>query len=698
MKRQIALALFLFGLVSSATAFADDDTFSGEIAATGMLSHVNGSNAKYNEYGDVQTGLYDDVKIKHDSDEYYADFYSRNMFYNTQSYGLESGKYGAFKVDIQYDEIPHNFTDDARTLYSGVGTANLTYLTQPPSTNTNTWNTFDYSTKRRNYGADFKIDLLNPFFLDISAASEKKTGVYPMGAAGTSPGGISIELPMPIDYTTDSVNLMTGYARNPIFVSLGYSYSSFNNSNASFNFRNPSTTNTAGVTDTYYLPPDNDYYRINLKGAIKLPLNTKFNLNLATASAESDASLSNSYVGNVPGGLSFITTSSPFFHGQVDTNNISTSVTSKPLPFFDAKLFFNYDTRENKSDTITITDATQTPATFTNTLFNYRKEKYGTELGFQLPANFYFSTFYNHSTVRRDLEDIPDNRDDSFGTELKWKGLDFLVVRVGYERLDRWANFEPPSVSGFATFVRDFDIAGKTCNTYKANLDFFPTDNFNISLGYKHKDTTYSDTILGLIDDNGDEFMIDADYLINKRIRLFASFDYERVRLDQFQRQATAAGSPDPSTPPTSTAFNWTDAQKDENYSYTVGTEIFVIPEKFTLRLQYSYLQADGSVDYTYLLGAIPLPAGSTQNNIDLSNWDNYKLTCFVIKLSYNLTKALSVDSGYAYEKYDYNDAQYDGYTYVPAVTSTNGAYLTGAYNNPSYESNLVFVTLSYRF
>ena len=185
-------------------------------------------------------------------------------------------------------------------------------------------------------------------------------------------------------------------------------------------------------------------------------------------------------------------------------------------------------------------------------------------------------------------------------------------------------------------------------------------------------------------------------YLINKRIRLFGSFDYEYVRQDQFQRQTVSAVNP--SLPPTSTDFNWTALQKSENYSYMAGSEISIIPEKLTLRLQYSYLLADGSVDYTYLLGANPLPAGRTQDNIDLPNWDAYRLSSFCIKLSYTVTKAISVTAGYEYERYDYNDAQYNGYQYVPATTGTNGAYLTGAYNNPSYESNVGFVTLTYRF
>ena len=449
MKKQTFLPFLLFCFFSLSPVFAEEqeDNFSGEISAQGTLTHVNGSKAKFNEYGDIQNGLYGDVKVKYDDDKYYADFYSSNMFYDTQSYDLEGGKWGAFKFNINYNEIPHNFTYDAKTFYSDVGTNNLTYTPNPPSAylpskDTSTWNTFDYSTNRKNYGAGFKFDVLKPFFLDFSAAVDERTGIYPIGAAGTSPGGISLELPAPIDYKTNSINLLGGYVRNPLFISLGYFYSNFTDSNTSLNFRNPATSNTASVTDTYSMPPDNHYYKINLKGALKLPFNSKFNVDLATADAESDAILRNSYVSDVAGGLTNIALSTPFFNGEVITNNIATSFTSKPLSFLDAKLFLKYDDRENKSDVITITDATQTPATFNNTLFNYRRVKYGTELGFQLPANFYFLGSYNHSTISRERDDIPDNRDDLFSAELRWKGFDFLTARVGYERLDRRADFQ----------------------------------------------------------------------------------------------------------------------------------------------------------------------------------------------------------------------------------------------------------------
>jgi len=80
-----------------------------------------------------------------------------------------------------------------------------------------------------------------------------------------------------------------------------------------------------------------------------LPLNSKLNIDLATADNKSDAILRNSYVDDVIGGLRSIGLSTPFFNGEVITNNIATSFTSKPLSFLDAKLFFKYDDRENKS-------------------------------------------------------------------------------------------------------------------------------------------------------------------------------------------------------------------------------------------------------------------------------------------------------------------------------------------------------------
>lgn len=119
-----------------------------------------------------------------------------------------------------------------------------------------------------------------------------------------------------------------------------------------------------------------------------------------------------------------------------------------------------------------------------------------------------------------------------------------------------------------------------------------------------------------------------------------------------------------------------------------------------TLFFQHDYVRSNGSADFTYYLGAVALPAGRTQDNIDISNWDDYRLRAYLVRATYNLTKSLSFTVGGAYEKFRYKDVQVDGYQYVNTIpgTGTNSAYLTGAYKNPSYSGGVVFLGASYKF
>jgi MtrB/PioB family decaheme-associated outer membrane protein len=556
--------------------------------------------------------------------------------------------------------------------------------------------------------------MLKPLYFDASFNRIEKKGVYPIGVAGTNPGGPAIELPAPINYMTDNLKLETGYTQNPFFFSLSYLYSTFKNDNFNLDFINPATVNTAATTDAFTLPPNNDYYRLNFKGAVKLPYRSKFNFDLASSSTQSGVNLLNSYVSNTTAatsnigvqGRTGVLLSNYVFNGKIDTQTYNFGLTSNPFYFLDGKVFYKYYDRQNKSDSITTTDSTASPATFSNPLFDYRKESYGAELGFRLPVSFYLTTSYTHARIeRRDRDDIPTNNDDTYGVDLRWSGLDFMLARVGYERLQRRGDFVGPpilsatDVNNIEQFQRRFDVAPRDRDTYKAAVDLFPIENLNISLVYRYKDTNYKDTILGLQSDRRNEFNVEGDYLIAKRVRLFAFFDYEYVKLNQMERQLPAGTSAfNPSTTPTPTAFNWTVTQTETNYGYGLGTDIYILPEKLTLKLQHNYYKSEGYADYTYLLGTNPLPAGRTQDNIDISNWGIYETRYYMAKLTYTLTKSLSFAAGYVYTKFIADDAQYNGYQYLIASGTTNGNFLTGAYTNPSYEANIVFLTTAYRF
>jgi hypothetical protein len=136
---------------------------------------------------------------------------------------------------------------------------------------------------------------------------------------------------------------------------------------------------------------------------------------------------------------------------------------------------------------------------------------------------------------------------------------------------------------------------------------------------------------------------------------------------------------------------------KDNSFSFGANAEFFIVPKKVTLVLQYDDIRSNGHADFTYYTAAA-LTGGRTNDNIDIGGWDDYTLRSLSAKIQYSPSKVYTLSAGYAYERYTYNDASWDNYVYVPATTTTNGAYLTGAYANPNYHANLVFLAASYRF
>ena len=682
-------------------SLAADETISADMEIKGLTANVGGSGAKFNEYRDIRDGLYGGFHLVYDSD-YFVGLRASDIGYDTQSYGLEGGKWGSFKYQLFYYEIPHNFTFGAKSFYSGIGTNNLTYPVHPPGTDVSTWSDFDYSVERKSYGGGIKLDMIKPFYVDVSFSREDRDGTKATAAAGTSPGGIAIELPEPIDYKTDTLKFEAGYAKKPLFVSVSYLYSRFENDNENLRFRNPATENTASATDVLTLAPDNNYYKFALKGSVKLPMNSKFSLNIASSRARSKADLLDYYVDNVPGGVIPITLSDDVFHGKIDTRNYNFVLTSTPLPFIGGKIFYQYSKRKNKSDKITTGDGEEI---LMNEPIGYKKYNYGTEFGFRLPANLYLLTAYAHVNKNRDREDVPENKDDIYSVNLKWSGLDFLTVKAGYEKMHRSADFHAPGVPSddpeyIETFMRRFDVASKDSDTYKISMDIYPTESLTIGIGYRNKDTDYDDVALGLREAKSDEFTVDADYIMGKLMKLTAYYHYEAVKYFQFQRQLpfNATTGFDPSTPPTPQAFNWDAKQKDKSYDCGIGADIYVIPKKLTLKLRHDYVRSNGNVDLTYLLGDNPLPSGRTQDNIDISDWDDYRLRSYALKAVYSVTEKLALSLGYIHEKFNFDDAQYEGYQYVPATSGTNGAFLTGAFGNQSYRADVFFFSASYTF
>ena len=258
-----------------------------------------------------------------------------------------------------------------------------------------------------------------------------------------------------------------------------------------------------------------------------------------------------------------------------------------------------------------------------------------------------------------------------------------MAVKAGYERSDRNADFPTPFVpfnrrSAYSSFDRD---------TYRASVDLYPIENLNVGFGYLYKRTDYNE-IFGLKNDKRHEFETSADYLIGKIAKLYGFFNLEWIKFNQDVQNSSPLAA-------------YREEQKERSYGYGVGTEIYAIPQKLTFMFQFDYVKSNGNVDFTldpalFVAGTGLGPgSGANNDNIDITNLDDYTKYAFKFKAAYHFTKSIIVSAGYVYERFKYNDAQLDNYLFVnPAggpVTGGNAGYLTGAYKDQSYKGHLVF-------
>ncbi len=705
--KKILLIYFILSLTS--IFFAEDKTtLSGEFQGSQVSTDVSGNEAKFNEYRDLENGLYGKIKLKYDREKYFLKFNAYDMGYGTQSYEIEGGGLTSFKMYFKYNEIPHNFTYDARTIFSGAGTNKLSassyFILNNPETYTPS-NVFDYSLQRKNGEAGFTLDLIKPFYFNVSFSRETRDGIKPTAAPLTMGGGsYFIEMPEPINYVTNNFKAEWGYAKKTLFFSFSYLRSEFSNENQYLYFTNVynATMFNAPELDYLTLPPDNKNDNLSFKGTIKLPLKSTVNVKFSKTRASSSYNLLDYYIRNVTGGIQNVDLSDLKFDGKFSATNYDVTITSYPSKFISTKVFYNGYEKNNESDEITQTDPNVNGGNpFTTHLFDYNKKKSGVEFDLKFVPNFSIISSYTNLKIERHRGDLPETKDNIYLLELKWDGLDFLIGKVGYERLERSAVHLIPETlfetdQALANVVEKylfrFDGAPMDRDSLKASLEIYPLDFLSFNLYFKDKKSDYKETILGLKEDKRQEVGVDFDLNIGNFATFVGYGSYEKTKLPQFQRFSLPQGSLDPYVPGDSNSYNWEVLSENKTYNYGAIAEIKFLNEKLLFNLNYDYMKSDGLFDFTFF-------DYTPAQNSDISNVDDWWKKTFSLKLTYNFDKNFSFFGCYFYEKYSYSDIALDGYLYTyNGGSDTSITSLTGAYMEPSYKTNLAFLGVTYKF
>ncbi len=685
--------------------------------------------SKLNEYRDLSTGFSGLLDLRARKDNYFLDFYGENLGREDQYIDLRGGSYGEFKYRLYGDWMQHNmgFGSAIRTPYVNPGSTVLrpfsafTQLaTTPgsPAANTNVppWTGFNFSTDRRDTGGAFEVSMNSPYYVRFEANEVRTTGIRNYaGSQGTSPGNGFIDLALPISYTTNNYLGEVGYQTPKGNISLNYLYSKFKNTNELLQWQNGYFGNQL---DTTTLPADNEYSRWGMNGALRgLPYNSTLSGRFTYANAKSNVDPLTAMLNSTAGAFTPTTPSSSTFNGENRYTTASVSFSSLPAKSVDSRVYYNYINKSSDSTEMTFTNAAGLScATAPNQQcftepYTFRKNNPGFELGWRFAPGNRLSGGYDYLyTVRGedrpDAENSKDNR-----VYLQWANtqVDNVSFRLKYIYLQRRSDFTLNNAGVNAgdplyleRFVRRFDVANVNQNTIRAYLDFTPAPMLDLALEATYKKNDFTDTTLGRTGDDRYEIYGSISYGDMNSMRFTVFGSYEKVNYDSYHRTinaspcsvATGPNCFDPNSPPNAQAFNWGAGNDNNNWMVGAGLD-WKAMEKLLIKSSLLYGQSGGTVDFD----PQRLANGNLAANLfPVAAVDDTTRFSLVLRGIYEVTRNWEVTAGYSYERYRYNDDQYNNYQYtVPAATGQT-SYLSGIGAFQNYNANIWYGMVKYKF
>lgn len=250
----------------------------------------------------------------------YLEFRGSRISDHDQYYRLRAGRYGSYKVEAFYRDMPHTLSTSAYPIWNGVGSTNLTL----PASLTPGYSTIaaveqaSRDAPRRTLGLtrtrsslSLEGELYRGWVGYASVTNEERNGNRPYGgtmmfnfafpSTGSPYGGNGgiLETVRPIDFTTTDINLGLRNVGKIWHFNAVYTGSFFRDHEDYFNYQNPFYISTvfgvppAGLLTNGQtsLEPDNDYHNLRLELSRELKWNGELSLTGAYGTMRQDDDL-----------------------------------------------------------------------------------------------------------------------------------------------------------------------------------------------------------------------------------------------------------------------------------------------------------------------------------------------------------------------------------------------------------------------
>ncbi len=767
MKNKIALLVSLqllavVALPSFARAEDEKSNLSGEVEAGGIVGEGLKDSAKSSEYQDRSSGGFGGFTLNYDDKGTgdHGTLRSSNIGREDRSSELSMGRYGEYQADLSYDQIPHNYMDGARTLYSGAGTDKLTLPDGAQSRMQSSTSLADAASRlteqskatgqeynagilRKTGKAKIEYHGVETVTFRMEASRENREGTQPlMSSFGF---GNVTEIINPIDYHTTQARFGVDYATKDLFLSGSYYISSFENANGALTWDNPfrasdSTSpsaytnpanavggglmNMGSATGRMALAPDNLYHGPTFTASIgDLPFKSRLTMTGALGWMTQDDSFtsytSNTAVSGNANGSSFNASQSDSLPTQsadaaVSTQMYRVALTSRPTDWLDLGAKYRFYGYDNNTDQIQFpgyvrVDSNWQNSPITNVPVSYTTQTAGADAGIRVTDSSRLGLAYTYKGTARDNSEVNNDSENSIETSISQTVNDWVNFKTSFEKsFKRIGSYDYTAANldgGDQTqlpLLRKYNQASKDSDEVHFLANMTPSETVDLTGSFLYGQSDYTESDFGLLDDRYYMLSGDVNYAATKWLNLKAFYSFEQHTSREGDRQFYLSGAGDPYTRDTgvSSNSNWGAETVDQIHTVGAGSTVTLISKTLFLDLDYSLSDAHGKVDYSSPLGTAVLNDNNAFDPGSFNELDHTILQRVNAALRYRISKPWSFTVGYVWERFDFGDYTASGYSDVATKSNGdyNGAVMGGTWPYSNYTLNMGYATLKYKF
>ncbi|MBI4471498.1 MAG: MtrB/PioB family outer membrane beta-barrel protein, partial [Acidobacteria bacterium] len=421
------------------------------------IRHIFGdpNSSKFAEYRSIPKGLYiQRFELKLNNlldDKYYFGYQARETLEKDQSHLLSAGAHGKYKMQLRWDQTPHNFTNMASSFFTELTPGVFTVPRQIRTTLETTPSLLsdllqqarplNVSLRRETGSGTFTFMPTARWDFEVGYSREKQTGSRPIGTTTNSFTNV-VELPEPIDYRTRQLKAGAEYSGRDWGLQATYLASIFKNNVGELVWDNPFRsldTATAGSRGRLDLYPGNSAQNLNIAGAVNLRKDTRFVGGFGRGwMRQDDAFLPftiNPAIASVPA----LPASS--LDGRKQTLALNSMLTSDIIPSLSLTARYRSFDYANDTPSLAFTNYVRTDAGLNegrrNLPYAYDQRTAGVDAVWTFDKRNALRFGYEWEQFEREFREVNRSTENTFGGSVDLNPVSRIVLRASYRRSDR---------------------------------------------------------------------------------------------------------------------------------------------------------------------------------------------------------------------------------------------------------------------